>query len=119
MKDFIDLCKRTESRPLLHVAGKDVRLLHAAMGMQTEAGEFTDALKKHFFCGKELDRVNLVEELGDQLWYIAVAIDALDSTMEEVMDKVIRKLAVRYPEKFTDINAIERDLDAERKELET
>lgn len=31
------------------------RLLHAGIGLSTEAGEFLDALKKHIFYGKELD----------------------------------------------------------------
>lgn len=95
-----------------------IRLLHAAIGMETEAGEFIDALKKHIFYGKPLDLVNLQEELGDQLWYIAIACDVLGVTMEAMQMKVISKLRQRYPEKFSSEHAINRDLDAERKVLE-
>jgi hypothetical protein len=34
------------------------------------------------------------------------------------MDRVIRKLRVRFPEKFNPVHAACRDLDAERDELE-
>lgn len=95
------------------------RLLHAAMGMATEAGEFVDALKKHIFYGKPLDVVNLKEELGDHLWYVAIACDVLDVTLDDVMTRNIEKLRQRYPGKFTSDAALNRDLPAERKILES
>ena len=95
-----------------------IDLLHAAIGMQTEAAEFSDMLKKHIFYGKPLDKVNLKEELGDQLWYIAMALRALDTTFEAVMERNIEKLKARYPDKFTEELAENRDLDKEREILE-
>lgn len=95
-----------------------VDLLHASIGMQTEAAEFSDMLKKHFFYGKPLDKVNLREELGDQLWYIAMALRALDTTFEAVMERNIAKLKARYPDKFTEELAENRDLTKEREILE-
>jgi NTP pyrophosphatase (non-canonical NTP hydrolase) len=94
------------------------RLLHAAMGMATEAGEFLDPIKKHLFYGKPLDLVNLREEVGDLLWYIAIACDALDTTIDAEMQRNIAKLRKRYPEKFDSVQAVERDLEGERKVLE-
>lgn len=119
MKDFINLCLRTESKRLPPADETSVRLLHAAMGMVTESGEFLDALKKHIFYGKPLDEVNLCEEIGDQLWYIAIALDALGSSFEMEMERVVKKLQTRYPERFTDEAAINRNLDAERSTLES
>jgi len=113
---------RTESsrEPLIAAYGLyNNRLLHAGMGLATEAGEFLDPLKKKLFYGKEVDLTNLKEEIGDLLWYIAIACDALDTTIEQEMYRNISKLAVRYPEKYADDAAINRDLDAERKILET
>lgn len=95
-----------------------IDLLHAAMGMETEVGEFMDQLKKHIFYGKELDRVNLREELGDLLWYIALAMSQLDTDFEKEMERVINKLQTRYPHKFTKAAALDRNLDEERKVLE-
>lgn len=93
-------------------------LIHASMGLSTEAAEFTDALKKHIFYGKELDEVNLKEEIGDILWYAAIALEALDSNFEEVMQTNIDKLSARYPDKFTEELAENRNLGLERAILE-
>jgi NTP pyrophosphatase (non-canonical NTP hydrolase) len=118
MKNFIALCKRTESPKQPPIAADATRLLHAAMGMSTEAAEFLDALKKSYFYGRALDHTNLLEEIGDMLWYIAIALDVLGSDFETEMDRVIRKLRTRFPEAYNDVDANLRDLDAERKELE-
>lgn len=116
--NFTKDCTRTESKcvPLGHEQLS--RLLHAAFGLATETGEFTDGLKKCLFYDRSLDETNLREEIGDLLWYIAIACDALDTTVEEEMARVLRKLAVRYPEKFTPEHAAVRDLTAERAALE-
>lgn len=97
---------------------KRVDLLHASMGLVTEAGEFQDMLKKHVFYGRELDEVNLKEEIGDVLWYCAIALNALESDFESVMQTNIDKLKARFPEKFTEEKANNRDLDKEREILE-
>ena len=121
---FINDCIRTESTRFCNLEdgeGKDYnkeRLLHACMGMQTETAEFTDALKKSIFYGKTLDVVNLKEELGDLLWYVSIAMDELGTSYEAEMQRVINKLKLRYPEKFTEHDAVNRNLDAERKLLE-
>ena len=124
MRNFIEDCLRTESTRFCNLEdgeGKDYnkeRLIHACMGMQTETAEFTDALKKSLFYGKTLDTVNLKEELGDLLWYVSIAMDELGTTYEAEMQRVINKLKLRYPEKFTEEDATNRDLFAERKLLE-
>jgi NTP pyrophosphatase (non-canonical NTP hydrolase) len=97
---------------------KTLRLIHAAQGMATETGEFTDVLKKWIFYGKPVDEINLEEELGDLMWYVAEACNALGVDLNEVMYKNIEKLRTRYPEKFTEFDAQNRDLDAEREILE-
>jgi NTP pyrophosphatase (non-canonical NTP hydrolase) len=94
------------------------RLLHAAMGLVTEAGEFLDMLKKHIYYGKPLDYTNAVEETGDILWYSGLAIDELRMVMNDVMTINIEKLKLRYPSKFTEKHAIERNVEAERGLLE-
>jgi NTP pyrophosphatase (non-canonical NTP hydrolase) len=126
MKDYIAQAVRTEA-PITDEVIKRLtccaRLLHAAMGMETEVGEFTDQLKKHIFYGKPLDFVNLLEEIGDKFWYVALALDFIEdvnsgSTFESVQERNIAKLRKRYPDKFTEYDALNRDLEAERKELE-
>lgn len=100
-------------------ARKIGRLLHAFLGLATELGEAADQLKKHLIYGKPLDEVNLVEEHGDFSWYSNLMIDAIGSTWEESWTKNIAKLKVRFPDKFTQAQALARDLDAERTALET
>lgn len=124
MKKFIQDCLRTESIKTHELIDKDgktynyERLDHACLGLATEIGEFIDPIKKARYYGKLLDVVNLKEELGDALWYIAVAMDELGTDFETETARVINKLHVRYPEKFTGEAATNRDLDAERKVLE-
>lgn len=95
----------------------EVRMLHASMGFCTEAGEFMDPIKREHFYNKTFDRNNSIEEIGDLLWYIAEACNALGVDMEEVMIKNIAKLKVRYPDKFTTENALNRNLEEEYKTL--
>lgn len=97
---------------------RTVRLLHAAMGLATEAGEFVDMLKKHIFYGKPIDAANAVEEMGDVSWYQRIGCDALETSFTEMLLRNVRKLKHRFPEKFTEKNANERDLAGERKILE-
>lgn len=101
------------------LADKDVlRLLHASIGIQTEGGELSDALKRHVFYGKPIDKINLVEEAGDLLWYIAVLLNALGSDFDIAMELNIAKLRARFGEKFTEEQALTRNLDKERAALE-
>lgn len=123
-EQFVEDSLRTESSQFHELKDENgkvynaPRLLHAALGMQTETAEFSDAIKKALFYGKTLDVVNLKEELGDTFWYIAVAIDELGTTIDDEMTRVIKKLKARYPERFSSDNAINRDLVTERKILE-
>jgi NTP pyrophosphatase (non-canonical NTP hydrolase) len=111
LPDYAPVCERLQDK-------KTVRILHAAMGLTTEAGEVMDALKKHLMYGKPLDTVNLKEEVADSMWYMAILADTLGFEFEEVMKTNIAKLKARYGEKFTEEAALNRNLDGERKILE-
>ena len=77
------------------------RLLTAGVGINAEGGEFLEIIKKMVFQGKpwnEDNREHLIIELGDIMWYVAQATQALEISMEEVLDTNIRKLSKRYPE---------------------
>lgn len=94
------------------------KLIHYTLGLETEVGEIQDAVKKHLIYGKNLDRVNLVEEVGDVLWYLSRLLTLLDSNFDEAMSKNLAKLKARYGDKFTEHAAINRDVARERKILE-
>jgi len=84
------------------------RLLNAALGLCGEAGEFADSLKKWHFHRHPLDGAELRKELGDVLWYAALACDALGLSMSEVMAENIDKLRQRYPEGFSSERSLNR-----------
>lgn len=87
-----------------------VRMLHSAIGLNTEAGEVIDLLKKKIFYGKEVDRLKFLDELGDLVWYLGLACDVLGTSFEELMDRNNAKLMARYSEgKFSETAAINRD----------
>ena len=122
-KKYKEMVLKTESSDLNAMSSrlKDkraLRLLHGSCGIATEAGELLDAMKKHIFYGKEIDIVNVVEELGDLMWYTAIILDELGVEFEDVMDKNINKLKARYGNKFSEHSANSRDLNKERKILE-
>lgn len=122
-EDYVSKVLRTDSPITEELLARlqnpeTVRLLHAAMGACTEAGEFLDMLKKHIFYGRKIDLVNAAEEVGDSLWYAGLAIDVLRTTMNEVLTININKLQLRYPEKFAEDCAVNRNVDAERTLLE-
>ncbi len=77
------------------------RLTNAALGLSGEAGEFADTVKKHLFHGHPLEHDELIKELGDVLWYVALACDTLELPMSAVMEANIAKLRRRYPEGFS------------------
>lgn len=80
-------------------------LIHAALGVTGEAGEFADAVKRVAIYEGVPDRANMVEELGDLLWYIAYACEVLGEPLEIVARDNIEKLKKRYPEAYSDFNA--------------
>lgn len=123
-KSYVRNALRTESDHLqaftrLCADPRKLRLIHAIMGLCTEVGELQDQVKKHLFYGKELDLVNLREEAGDLFWYLAIFADALgEANFTNMLQKNIAKLRARYPEKFTEDKANNRNLEGERKALE-
>ena len=80
-------------------------LIHAALGVTGESGEFADAVKRVAIYEGVPDRANMVEELGDLLWYIAYACEVLGEPLEIVARDNIEKLKKRYPEAYSDFNA--------------
>jgi NTP pyrophosphatase (non-canonical NTP hydrolase) len=100
------------------VSEKDIDILHAVLGIATESSEIVEAYIKHIYEGKPLDIVNLSEEIGDVLWYCALILKHAGKTFEDVQLTNIKKLAARFPNGFTDLDANVRDLITERKILE-
>jgi NTP pyrophosphatase (non-canonical NTP hydrolase) len=86
------------------------------LGVATESAEMCEALKPSLD-GQDFDALNMKEESGDVLWYLAVMFDALATSFPVEMTRVIAKLRTRFSDKFTEDAANNRDLFAERDTL--
>lgn len=111
LRDYSQIIERL-SKP------ETARMMHYLVGLCTETGELQDQFKKHVMYGKELDRVNIIEESGDLIWYLSRLLELVGSSFEEIMEKNNAKLKARYGDKFTEFAALNRNLEAERKILE-
>ena len=69
--EYVSLSEKTLSTEFYVTAQATKNLLHGAIGLCTEAGEmlhFANQVRE----GTKIDIVNLEEELGDLLWYLAI-----------------------------------------------
>lgn len=96
-----------------------VDIVHGIIGCVTESLELLSALNHSLTTGEPIDKVNLFEEVGDLLWYQAAILRVLNKTFAECEQVNIDKLRSRYGEKFSEYDALNRNLDAERDILET
>ena len=98
-KDFVNFAERIGE---LDQQGANIeRLLTAGVGINAEGGEFLEIIKKMIFQGKpwnEDNREHLIIELGDIMWYVAQATQALEISIDEVIARNVKKLERRYPE---------------------
>lgn len=80
--------------------------------------QLQDQVKKFMAYGRELN--SEIEERALQLILLGITceLDVASLNMENILQNNINKLRIRYPEKFTQEKALNRDLEAERKELE-
>lgn len=92
LNEYQDLAKDTAIYP------GNIGLEYTVLGLCGEAGELANKLKKVL---RDLDgdvekaKNDLIAELGDCLWYVAMVAKELDTTLETVAIKNIGKLAVR------------------------
>lgn len=77
----------------------DIEIL-GAMGLAGEAGEYVEHVKKVRFHDHDENHDAAAKELGDVLWYLAVAAKQRGLTLEQVAVMNIDKLKARYPFKF-------------------
>lgn len=84
-------------------------ILNGVMGLNGEAGECIDIVKKHLFQRHELDKEKLIDELSDVLWYAAITSEGLGVTLDDVMRHNVEKLQKRYPNGFSAERSIHRE----------
>lgn len=114
IEQYQELSKRTNAQ----LENKLMDNLHMCFGLQTEAAEIADVYKKHIAYGKEVDDVNIKEELGDLMFYVVSMCNINGWDLRDLLQTNIDKLKLRYPEKFDMEHALNRDLESERQILE-
>jgi NTP pyrophosphatase (non-canonical NTP hydrolase) len=113
--DFLALSERLVE---LDSKGANIeRLLTAGVGINAEGGEFLEIIKKMVFQGKpwnDDNREHLIIELGDIMWYVAQATQALGISFNEVIERNVKKLEKRYPGGSFDIYYSEHRAEDDR-----
>ncbi|MEM4407900.1 MAG: hypothetical protein QXI19_04075 [Candidatus Caldarchaeum sp.] len=106
-------------------------LIHAVIGLVTEAGELANGLLEGLENSQVImtggkptvavlvDIVNVMEELGDVDWYKNLGLSSIGYNEEDARAAVLRKLETRYKGlSFSESLALERDAMLERMALE-
>ena len=107
---FVDAVTSDESKDFLALSDRLVRLdekganierlMTGAIGINAEGGEVMEIVKKLVFQGKpwnEETKDHLIKELGDTMWYIVQCLIALETSLDDVIAKNVKKLEKRYP----------------------
>lgn len=98
----------------------DPDIIHAIIGMATEAGEMLELMTEYLRNPNgEINLVNAIEELGDMQWYLYLFLSAVNKSantqldMTDVLQANINKLSQRYKDKSAQSFGKERDLASE------
>ena len=73
---------------------------NAALGLAGEAGEVADIIKKHLYQGHPPEPDKIADEVGDVLWYCALAARAINASLDDIALHNVHKLQRRYPQGF-------------------
>lgn len=95
--DYQEGCLLT-ARPTYHQPAQApyTGLAIAMLGLTGEAGDVADEFKKVLEGKKELNKLELLLELGDVLWYAAIIAHSLETPLAEVMEMNLNKLEARH-----------------------
>lgn len=91
------------------IRGYTEDLTHSSMGVVGEFGELINKIKKLVYHKHENIVPEIIEELGDCLWYIADIATTLGVDLSFVTEQNIEKLCRRYPDGFSVDASINRD----------
>lgn len=119
LASIIELAAPSSAAEQVDLVDIDPRIFHGIVGIATEGTELIETLVKSVRSGGTVDRTNIGEEIGDVCWYVAILLDSLSLDGDVILEAVIAKLRKRYPERFTSDAAINRDIDGERRLLES
>lgn len=84
--------------------GNEQVLTNCALGLAGETGQVVDLVKNYTFRGKNLDRQELIHEMGDVLWYLSQVAEWANIPFDEVAKSNIKELNKRYPHGYENQN---------------
>ena len=94
-----ELSLNAYQKEILRTGGK-VGVIEAVMGMCEEVGEVSGKINKATFRKHNTNVEELINELGDVLWYLAMTAHNAGVPLEAVARLNFAKLQQRYPEGF-------------------
>lgn len=95
-KEYVKNVLVTEARDFAPVISRisqveNIRMIHALAGIDSEISEVIAVMNKYddnyhsWQDFQPIDRVNLMEEIGDSLWYLSIAADSLNA-VDEILE---------------------------------
>ena len=70
-------------------------IVYPTLGMIGEAGEVSEKVKKWLRGDRDLDKTELIKEIGDVMWYAAALADDLGYDLTSVLIANVEKLTSR------------------------
>tara|TARA_R110000824_G_scaffold265911_1_gene454844 strand:- start:420 stop:809 length:390 start_codon:yes stop_codon:yes gene_type:complete len=110
-QDYVNMVQRLSKdggEIVESLSPEGAHLWHMASALCGEAGELFDAIKKHVIYEKDLDMMNVIEELGDLEFYMEGLRSSLQITRGEILARNLLKLDRRYGPQFSNAAAQER-----------
>lgn len=104
LNDYQRLAQRTANPELTPMD----KVRNGCYGLNGEAGECIDLIKKYEFQKHDFDNEKMIDELGDVMWYCAELASGLGVTLEDVAKHNVEKLRARYPEGFDKDRSVHR-----------
>ncbi len=93
--DFSEYQKKAKSTAIYPSA---FSIYYPALGLSGEVGELNNKIKKRIRDNAELDKEDMMKELGDVLWYTAALASDLGIDLEDVARVNVEKLERRLKE---------------------
>ena len=86
----------------------DEQMINASLGLAGEVGEVVDIIKKYMYQGHELEIEELLDELGDVMYYLCWLCMLFQIDFSEICFNNMNKLTKRYPNGFEEERSINR-----------
>jgi NTP pyrophosphatase (non-canonical NTP hydrolase) len=80
---------------------QNMRMAYYGLGLNGEAGECAEAIKKHLTGSKLIDPDAIKRELGDVLWYVNALACHFNFELDDIAQTNIAKVKARHGDKWS------------------